>query len=529
VLGRAPVAFGSVAVTLRVQHFVGMFGLLRAAAIVALAATSAAAQSGRVTGVVYDSVSLRPMSGAFVQLVEVDRPAASRSVESGARGEFVFDAVAPGRYMLGFFHPTLDTLGLKPFPSVIQVAGSEVRATLAIPSRKSIVALMCGANAADAGTGVWIGTIRSAVTRQPMPDARIAAEWSTLRVLGKSVALEGFAVEDTASENGVFTFCSFRPSEYLMARAVAGSDSSGTLAFFAPNDGFLVQDVYIGPFETRRSLDPARGNSVVSLWGSGVLAGSVRRSSGQPISDARVVFGARPERRTGNDGKFNLDSLPLGTHSLEIRALGFVPSRRLVHVLEGQESVDFVLDSRETFLDTVVVVGQRVYESPRYRQFLDRRKMGMGTFLDETGPNPARGAARPVRRGLSPEGPGHLRHSDARIRRPADRDAPFLRWRLLQSDGVHRRNAHEGWRDGSRGARLPGRDPRYRGVHACRYRSGRTAVDDRLRVDRHLDGATQAPTGRPRAQTLGANHARGAVRLEESDDLSRGEARDLFR
>jgi hypothetical protein len=356
---------------------------LRAAAIVALAATSAAAQSRRVTGVVYDSVSMRPVTGAFVQLVEPGRPAMARSVESDARGEFAIDSVAPGRYVLGFFHPTLDTLGLKSITIVVQIADTEVRTTLSIPSRKAIIGLVCGAGAADAGTGLWIGTIRSAVNRQPVPGARIVAEWSVLRVSGRLVGLDDFAAEDTTSEGGGFAICGFRPDEHIMARAVASPDSSGTLAFFAPHDGFMVQDVYVGPFETRRALDPVRGNSVISLWGSGTLAGKVRRASGQPIADARVVFGAHPERRTGNDGTFSLDSLPLGTHSLEIRALGYVPSRRLVHITERSEFVDFVLDTRETFLDTVRVVGQRSYESPRYRQFLERKKMGIGTFLDE--------------------------------------------------------------------------------------------------------------------------------------------------
>jgi hypothetical protein len=366
----------------RAQHFVTMFGF-RAVVIVALAASSAAAQTGRVTGVVYDSVSSRPLSGAFVQLIDRSRPETARSVESDARGEFAIDSVAPGRYVLGFFHPTLDTLGLKSVTIDVQVATGDVRATLAIPSRKAIIGVVCGAGAADAGTGLWIGTIRSAVNRQPVPGARIAAEWTVLRLSGRLVGLDDFAAEDTTSDSGGFAICGFRAGEHLMARAVAGGDSSGTLGFFAPSDGFLVQDVYVGPFEARTSLDPTRGNSVVSLWGNGVLGGTVRRSSGQAIPGARVVFSQRPESRTGNDGAFTLDSLPLGTHSLEIRALGYVPSRRLVHVTEQNERVDFVLDSRETFLDTVQVVGQRSYESPRYKQFLERKKIGNGTFLDE--------------------------------------------------------------------------------------------------------------------------------------------------
>jgi hypothetical protein len=356
--------------------------ILRATAIVALAVTPVAAQSGRVTGVVYDSVSMRPLVGAWVQLVDVNRPAMSRSVESGARGEFAIDSVVPARYVLGFFHAALDSLGLKAVPRSVEVTDKEVQVTLAIPSRKSIIALVCGPNAA-AGTGVWIGTIRSATTREPVPGARIAAEWSVLRVQGKNVGIDDFAVEDTVPETGGFAFCGFRENERLMARAVSGTDSSGTLAFFAPHDGFLVQDVYVGAFATRKALDSARGNSVLTLWGNGALVGKVRRPSGQGISGARVVFGARPEGRTASDGSFRLDSLPLGTHSLEIRAIGFVPAQRLVHVLEHTEPVDFVLDYRDTFLDTVVVVGQRVYESPRYQQFLERKRMGIGAFLDE--------------------------------------------------------------------------------------------------------------------------------------------------
>src|SRR5437773_10933261 len=68
-----------------------------------------------VSGIVHDSIAGLPLSGATVQIVSADTDghfAATRSTDSTGRYE-VHDVPA-GRYVLGFLHPLLDSIGIEP-------------------------------------------------------------------------------------------------------------------------------------------------------------------------------------------------------------------------------------------------------------------------------------------------------------------------------------------------------------------------------------------------------------------------------
>ena len=68
----------------------------------------------RLSGVVHDSIAGAPLPGAFVQLVAVDSvDNFGRTERSDSLGRFAFTQLRAGRYVLGFFHPMLDSLGLE--------------------------------------------------------------------------------------------------------------------------------------------------------------------------------------------------------------------------------------------------------------------------------------------------------------------------------------------------------------------------------------------------------------------------------
>src|SRR5512138_941129 len=96
--------------------------LFRLATITALFAASAAAQTNgprdnagaTVSGVVRDSIANSPLADATVQLIASDDPARfERTTTSDSLGRFILRDVPLGRYMLGFFHPVLDSLGVE--------------------------------------------------------------------------------------------------------------------------------------------------------------------------------------------------------------------------------------------------------------------------------------------------------------------------------------------------------------------------------------------------------------------------------
>ena len=75
---------------------------------------SLAAQSS-VIGTVTDSVNHHPLAGAMIQLAN-DSAKIVKSATSDSLGGFRIDSLAPGSYIIGFFHPTLDSLGLDLLP-----------------------------------------------------------------------------------------------------------------------------------------------------------------------------------------------------------------------------------------------------------------------------------------------------------------------------------------------------------------------------------------------------------------------------
>ena len=87
--------------------------------VVALAATAGAqtpdttvrTRGATVSGIVYDSMALRPLAGATVQLVDAGNPAGGvRTAITDGLGAFEFTGVPDGGYLLGFLHAVLDSL-----------------------------------------------------------------------------------------------------------------------------------------------------------------------------------------------------------------------------------------------------------------------------------------------------------------------------------------------------------------------------------------------------------------------------------
>ncbi|MGF7473775.1 carboxypeptidase-like regulatory domain-containing protein, partial [Salmonella enterica subsp. enterica serovar Minnesota] len=65
-----------------------------------------------VSGIVWDSVASVPLAGAAVQFAGQNNPSLSFNATTDSLGQYLVPAVPPGRYLVGFFHPSLDALGI---------------------------------------------------------------------------------------------------------------------------------------------------------------------------------------------------------------------------------------------------------------------------------------------------------------------------------------------------------------------------------------------------------------------------------
>ncbi len=119
---------------------------------------------------------------------------------------------------------------------------------------------------------------------------------------------------------------------------------------------------------------------------TGSISGTVvRDSSTQGLTGVSVsLLGAGKSSTTNYMGEFIIAGLDAGRYVLELRAVGYTPLRDTIELAAGQRiDREFSLFHAPVRLDSVAVsanVADRSYLS----DFENRRKTGMGKFLDST-------------------------------------------------------------------------------------------------------------------------------------------------
>lgn len=331
----------------------------------------------RVAGVVFDSVAMRPLGGALVQLVDGATPAIIRTNRTNDDGRFAFDSVPRGTYLLGFLHSRLDSLGLEsPLLRVELQSAGELDAALTIPSFRSIRAKLCG-DAATAGDAMFIGSVRRASGLMLERPARIRVQWTELQVSGDAVGRQTMSRYATTSESGAFALC-VPGGAPLTTRAFGAADSSGFVELTVTRDGLLLRDIYIGSNRTPSATSAPNASG-------GTLRGTVKDASGRPVPSARLALrGTDVTGTAGSSGEFTLVRAPTGTYVLESRALGFQPAQLVVDIVEDRDQpVHLVVAAAVPLVDTLRVRASRGSGAFSLGDFERRRKSAFGHFIDE--------------------------------------------------------------------------------------------------------------------------------------------------
>ena len=124
----------------------------------------------------------------------------------------------------------------------------------------------------------------------------------------------------------------------------------------------------------------------VAAQPTGALQGSVRAAQApyRPIVQAQVVVLDQSLRTvTDSSGQFMLVAVPAGEQVVVIRAPGFVPDTLRVTIPAGQTlRKEMALRSAVTTLEGVRVEAEAVPLSSRLSGFEERRRFGVGRFLD---------------------------------------------------------------------------------------------------------------------------------------------------
>ena len=338
-----------------------------------------------IRGVVFDSLRMRPLGEANVQIAAAAGPPWVRSYETDSNGTFEFTGVPNGTYLIGFFHAELDSLGLLPPTFRLDVrAGPPIHMRLTIPSGRTIVRALCGAKAMSDSTGLFLSYVRGADNSMPRPDATLVVRWAEFVIKKKSIAREVPTIEVSSGPSGLAAVCGVPLATTILVQAASAGDSSGAFEITLPSSGFYHRDIFVAPL-TRTSVATSDSVPPVALLrGTGRVRGRVTGATGRPIPGARItVWGTANETVTNANGEFTLADLPGGTHTLEARALGFAPARQPVDIVHGTPgAAEVALTNLGITLDTVKVIAQRIYTRP-LADFERRKRMGFGRFFDE--------------------------------------------------------------------------------------------------------------------------------------------------
>jgi hypothetical protein len=342
-----------------------------------------------VSGIVRDSVAHASLGGAMVQLVAADGQArAARSATADSLGQYRIDSVPDGRYMLGFFHPMLDSLGLEPTVRELTVAGgTSLRVNLGTPGPARLRSAICGAGSATDSSAVIVGTARDARDGTPLSGVTVVGEWQEYTFTKGGLQRQMPRLVATTGENGWFALCRVPRAGTIALLAAKGADSTGTLEEQMPSDGFLRRELYLGPAVTTLVSDAPRKTDSVAppprrlRTGAGRISGRVTAVvGGRPLGNAVVGIVEGPQTRSNENGEWTIVDAPTGTRLLEVRAVGYYPVRRRVDVVTGAPPLHVSLFTMRAMLDTVRVTAAGA-RGKNLEGFLERQRSGAGRYL----------------------------------------------------------------------------------------------------------------------------------------------------
>jgi hypothetical protein len=319
-----------------------------------------------VSGVVVDSASNKPLTGARIELLGT----AVRGI-SEDNGKFALSGVLPGEYVLAVRTASLDSVRTaSTFPLTVLSAAPGTQ-TLRIANAASVVALICppSRTASLADRGVLVGLVSSDVTDDANA-ARVTIEWPA-DPNATAGATRWIATRSGA--DGIFRACGVPTERPITVRAWSARAAS------APVTTSISTSTRFAGVEL--ALDSTRVESGVFV-GAVVanVAGDSASGGGKPIADAEVSVPALNRTvRTNADGLFQISDLPSGTHRILVRKLGYGPLDVSLAFAPRERVERRIVLGTVSVLSTVDVKAKRL--DPGMRDFEEQRALGIGRFL----------------------------------------------------------------------------------------------------------------------------------------------------
>lgn len=347
------------------------------------------APTGKIQGVVFDSLLMKPIAGAMVTLLGQAEP-----VKADSRGRFTFEKVSAGEQTVMFSTPELDSLGLGTMGSTFTLSEEvTARITLSTPSLRTLWQRRCvSGTRVGTDSGIVWGYVRDAASDQPLDAAAATFSWFDLRTRkAPGLVIDDIRREVTTDNTGLFFACGVPVDVVVATEAIDESKTRGPAAsghieyalgtrrlqhlnLLVSKDMVLPDSAPASTKMDSATFERARGRAV--------LKGKVVDDRDRPVADAIVtVSSADTSVRTGKDGLFLIGGLPAGTQAMQTRRIGITQVSQMVPL--RPDSVTEVIVHASAYNTTSVynVRAQRVKGADR-TEYEFRRKAGFGTFLE---------------------------------------------------------------------------------------------------------------------------------------------------
>lgn len=342
------------------------------------------AQTGTVSGAVFDSLEGQPLAGALVQIVASPPRQEAYSATANSLGRFRIENVRAGQYIAGFLHPLLDSLGVTaPYRAITVAENATAQVALAVPSAAKLIHAICApaqespaASVADQRSAL-VGHVQDAESGASVPGSLVAVVWSVLVLDARGARRESQQLHGRTNADGWFAMCGLEEGEYRV-RAELGKRATGFV------------DVALRPRELARASfalgsdsDSATATDSTPRPGGATIEGSVTTTGGRPLEGVQIAVEGSPSHATTDArGVFSLSGLPDGTRMAEARALGYAPVRVEVEPSRrGPRTVPIVMDRKVKTLDAVTVYGKRSGRMRDVSGFVERQQRGFGRFI----------------------------------------------------------------------------------------------------------------------------------------------------
>lgn len=353
----------------RLQLAIGVF-VCHLAWSTGLEAQSVTLTPGRLVGVVFDSLVSRPVPRAVVRV-----QGTKLETVADAKGRYTIDGVPPGRQVLTFAAPELESAGLRSagVPVVVR-AGDSTVINLTTPSLRRLWQVLCSQQPrVGLDSGIITGAVVDGDRKLRLKRAPVALTWYNLSRADLTGEYPEIRQQVRTDSLGTFYACGVPRDVSIKVRAFGDDAATGEVQFFVGTHAVRRMDLIV---------TKAFAKDSGAVRGTAVLRGTVRDSVGRPVGEAIIsVPGADTSVRSDPDGTFIIRNLAAGTQGLLVRKVGFGMATPVVSLQEAQQSSADIVLYGVTTLDTYAVRGEATM-TPREKDFLERRKLGLGQVID---------------------------------------------------------------------------------------------------------------------------------------------------